>query len=75
MIRFAFVAIALFLLRVQTAVIPDFEQFPLRYLAEDAEEVPPYGEGCYGNIAIIGSGITGAVAAFNLQEGTLSIDL
>lgn len=65
----AFVAVILFALHVQTLVLPDFEQIALRLFEGDADEAPQEDRSCSNSIAIIGSGISGAIAAFKLYEG------
>lgn len=64
-------AAVLFVLQVHSFVLPDIEQFALRFVEEDAKEALQQSQDrtCSRNIAIVGSGITGAITAFKLHEG------
>ena len=65
----SFFVIVLFNFQVRSLVLPNIEQFALRSVREDVEETPQREQSCSSKIAIIGSGITGAITAFKLYEG------
>lgn len=61
--------VALFTLHSQALVLPDFEQLAIRLAEDETYEPHQSDETCSSKIAIVGSGITGAIAAFRLYEG------
>ena len=64
-----FVVVALLSLFVQSLLLPDVEQVAFRFSQEDAEASTQLDSSCSSRIAVVGSGITGAIAAFKLYEG------
>lgn len=63
------IAVALFALNARAAVLPDLEQFALTASEDERYESNGVNGKCSNKIAIVGSGISGAIAAFRLYEG------